>query len=88
MMLSSMASLCGFDLGGAGKRLFAGTGLGTNERMRLIKLLEEVDLGGGERYVERSYGVVDSLGLGAPTMGASTPRAQCHASAICGIDTS
>ena len=64
MTLSSMSSLCGFDFGGAGKWLFAGTGLGTNERMRLIELFEEVDLGGGESYVERSYGVVDSLGLG------------------------
>lgn len=88
MMLSSMSSLCDFDFGSASKRLFAGTGLGTNECVRLIKLLEEVDLGGGERYVERSYGVVDSLGLGQPTMGASTPRAQCHASAICGIGAS
>lgn len=88
MMSSSMASLCGFDLGGAGKRLFAGTGLGTNERVRLIELFEELDLGGGERYVERGHGVVDALGLGAATMGASTPRAQCHASAICAIGTS
>lgn len=65
MMLSSMSLLGGFDVGGAGKRLFAGTGLGANERVRLIELFEKVDLGGGERYVERSHGVVDALRLGA-----------------------
>ncbi len=88
MMLSSMASLCGFDLSGAGKRFFAGTGLGANERVRLIELFEEVDLGGGERYIERGHSVVDALGLGATHDGAATPRAQCHASAICDIGAS
>ena len=63
MILSSMSLLGGFDVGGAGKRLFAGTGLGSNERVRLIELLEEIDLGGGELYVERGHGVVDALGL-------------------------
>lgn len=88
MMLSFMSSLCDFDFGSAGKRLFTGTGLGTNERVRLIELFEELDLGGESVMSSAATASSTRSGLEQPTMGASTPRAQCHASAICAIGTS
>ena len=39
----------GFDVDGTGERLLARAALGPHECVRLIELLEEIDLGGGER---------------------------------------